>query len=79
MEDAIKEKQMSFGSSKIKKPILPPPTPPAPINVKPEVDLARRNVRERLLRAKGRAASQVTGGPLSPPNLLTQRLKDTLG
>ena len=42
------------------KPKAPKPTPPAPTEAAPEVALAAANERERLRRARGRPASQVT-------------------
>jgi hypothetical protein len=60
------------------KPKAPKPTPPAPTAQAPEVALAAANERERLRRAKGRAASQVTTpGQLSGQN--TKILRTTLG
>lgn len=57
-----------------------PPQSPAPTQAAPEVELARKNQREKMLRAKGRAASQLTSpGLLGTPNLRRPTLKDTLG
>lgn len=69
---------MSFFSGPKKPKFAPPPAPP-PIRVQPDVQLAKKNIRESLLRARGRAASQVTTGPLAAPNLLKTALKDRLG
>ena len=69
---------MSFFSSPKKPKFGPPPAAP-PIRVQPDVELAKKNIRESLLRARGRAASQVTSGPLAAPNLLKTGLKDRLG
>jgi hypothetical protein len=60
-----------------RKPKAPKPTPPAPTEMAPEVALAAANERERLKRARGRAASQVTEpGQLEPSKNI---LKRTLG
>lgn len=37
------------------------PTPRSPTRVEPEIALAKQNLRERMLRAQGRAASREAG------------------
>jgi len=57
------------------KPKAPAPTPPAPTQMAPEVALAAANERERLKRAKGRAASHVVEPGLE---LKSEALRKTL-
>lgn len=59
----------------------PPTVSPPPTEQSPEIELARKNQRAQMLRARGRASAQLT-----TPGLLTKRpslnrpaLSDTLG
>ena len=61
-------------SSPTTAPASPPPTPQAA-----DVDVARKNVRERMLRARGRGASQSAGLLRTKPSLNRPVLSDTLG
>ena len=65
---------MSFGGGGSPKP--PKPTPPPPTDITPEVTAAADDERRRLKLAKGRAASNITGGLLKTN---TMNLKDVLG
>jgi len=54
-------------------------TGPPPTRQSPEVEIARKNTRERLLRARGRGASQSAGLLTRKPSLNRPVLSDTLG
>ena len=60
------------------KPKAPKPTAPPPTEAAPEVALAAANERERLRRARGRAASQQTT-PAQLSGQQTKILRTTLG
>ena len=57
----------------------PAPLPPAPTIAAPEVEQARQDIRERLKRTRGRAASRITGGTLGIPETARPVLADVLG
>jgi hypothetical protein len=70
---------MSMGGGR---PKTPPPPPPPPTMVEPDIEEARRDMRDKIRRQRGRAASvRTTPGMLSvkAPQLSNAGLSDTLG
>jgi len=67
---------MTSGKPKSPRPAAPPPTAEGP-----EIEAAKRNIYAQMLRKKGRAASDVTGGLglISPVQQQMSGLKKTFG